>query len=108
MKVFPILIGILPILGVIFGSVHLILFLILHYRFKQDLLRQGQYTPYSLQSFRRLLLLVGMLAVGTGIPLSALFFVAYGLHFPLLGGLIPTSVGLALIFYYLFTQEEKK
>ena len=106
-EITSIVISTIPIVAIIFGSIHIVLFLILHYRFKKELLLKGKYRDFSLNDLRRFLLLCGLLSIAAGTPLTFLFLFIYGIRPPILGGAIPLSVGIALILFYLFTRNKK-
>ena len=96
-----ILIAIIPIVGIVMGSVVVFFYLLWNHRRKSLLIRQGiQPQPgFDLATFS---LLAGLLNIGVGFVLTLFFLLKDGLNYGLLGGLIPLSVGISLtVFFFL-------
>lgn len=102
-----IIIAIVPIVGIVMGSV--VIFFYLLWRHKQ-IVRLITIGEYKRQVFDLYLfsLLTGFLLSGTGLVLSILFISIEGLSYVLLGGLIPFALGLSLIAFYFVTRPDKK
>ena len=96
-----ILLAIVPIVGIVMGSVVAFLYLLWHHKRTMLLIQLGQYQKpaFDLLSFS---LLTGLLLASIGLALSIVFWVIEGVSYSLLGGLVPLSLGIGLIvFYYL-------
>jgi hypothetical protein len=94
-----ILLAIVPIVGIVMGSVVAFLYLLWHHKRTMLLIQLGQYQKpsFDLLSFS---LLTGLLLACIGLALSIVFFLLEGLSYSLLGGLIPLSLGAGLIVFY--------
>ncbi len=100
-----VLVSLVPMLGVIFGSTLLFFFLLWQYRLRKELIRTNQYVPTFFPHIRSLSLLFGSLSVAAGLPLTLLLFMIDGLTYGLLEGLIPLSVGGGLFLFYYLHRE---
>lgn len=101
-----ILLSLVPMVGIIFGTTLMFFFLLWQYRLRREVIRSGKYEPAFFRNIRVLSLLFGSLSVATGIPLTVLLVVMNGVSYSLLGGLIPLSTGLGLfLFYYLYREN---
>lgn len=94
-----VLLSLVPVLGVVFGTVLLFFFLLWQYKLKKELIRKGQYEPSFGKNLRKLSLLTGSLSIMTGIPLTILLTVLEGISYSLLGGLIPLAAGAGLLLF---------
>ncbi|GAB1483540.1 hypothetical protein MASR2M78_23560 [Treponema sp.] len=94
-----ILITIIPIVGIVMGSLVVFFSLLWHHKRSVLLIKAGSYTPtaFNLLSF---CLLAGLLLSFVGLTLSIVLALVEGFGFGLLGGLIPLSVGLSLLAYF--------
>ncbi|MCS7205863.1 MAG: hypothetical protein NZ853_09205 [Leptospiraceae bacterium] len=101
------LIPLIPISGIIMGGIVLIMFFKWYFDYKRFLIETGNYQPIQIQNFRPFILLVGILALSTGIPITLVFFSIYGMNLSLIGGLIPLFVGIGLIIFYIYTLPNK-
>lgn len=94
-----VIISIIPIVGIVMGTVVAFFYLLWTHRERVRLIEQGKYTPRRIDldaySF-----LAGLLLSGVGLVLSILFVVLEGITYSLLGGLIPLAVGVALICFF--------
>jgi hypothetical protein len=96
-----IIIAVIPIVGIVMGSVVVFFYLLWNHRRKTLLIRQGirPEPSFDLASFS---LLAGLLNIGVGVVLTVFFLVKDGIQYGLLGGLIPLSVGISLtVFFFL-------
>ncbi|MCB1165462.1 MAG: hypothetical protein KDK37_04020 [Leptospiraceae bacterium] len=100
-----VIISVVPLLGVILGATLLFFFFLWNYRLKKELIRAGQYQYQSLKTVRIFTLLIGIISLSVGIPMSALFIAMEGASYSLLGGLIPSFVGLGLIIFYSVSRK---
>lgn len=95
-----ILLSLVPLLGVIFGATLLFFFLLWHYRLRREMIRTGQYTPMFANNIRLLALMVGLLGISSGLPMTILFLLIDGLSYALLGGLLPLCAGIGCVLFY--------
>jgi hypothetical protein len=94
-----ILIAIIPIVGIVMGSVVAFFYLYWNYKKSELLIRQG-YTPEKLFDLNTFSLLAGLLNLSIGLVLSLYFFIKEGWSSSLLGGLIPLAVGISLTAFF--------
>jgi hypothetical protein len=99
-----IMLTIIPIVGIVFGSVVVVFFLYWHHRQKLILIEKGLYQS-SLSNFRRYILAGSTVTISVGLTLTVFFLAMEGVTYALLGGLIPFSVGFGLLLYFLFSQK---
>ena len=102
-----IIIAIIPIVGIIMGSLVIFFYLFWNHRRRTLLIQSGHYTrpEFNLLTFS---LLSGLLLSSVGIALTALLAVTekkdlYGL----LGGLIPLAMGIGLLAFYIIKRRDK-
>lgn len=99
-----IIISIVPLLGVILGATLLFFFFFWNYRLKKELIRAGQYQYQSLKNVRIFTLLIGIISFAVGLPMTVLFAAVEGMSYSLLGGLIPSFVGIGFIVFYIVSR----
>jgi hypothetical protein len=89
------------------GSVVIFFYLLWNHRRKTLLIKAGQYSrsDFDLYSFS---LLSGLLLSSVGIALTVLLSIIEGVSYGLLGGIIPLSMGIGLLTYYLIRRGEKR
>jgi hypothetical protein len=89
------------------GSVVIFFYLLWNHRRKTLLIKAGQYNrpEFDLRSFS---LLSGLLLGSVGIALTVLLIIVEGVTYGLLGGIIPLSMGIGLLTYYLIKRTEKR
>jgi hypothetical protein len=94
-----IIISIIPIVGIVMGSLVVFFYLLWNHKRRVLLIKAGQYKKpdFDLLSFS---LLAGLLLFSVGLALTIFLIIALGVSFGLLGGLIPLSVGFGLLVYY--------
>ncbi|MDR1178562.1 MAG: hypothetical protein LBK64_07025 [Spirochaetaceae bacterium] len=94
-----IIIALIPIVGIVMGSVVVFFYLLWNHRRKVLLIKAGQYSrpDFDLLSFS---LLAGLLLVCVGVTISVFLAAFRGLDLALLGGIIPLAIGAALIVFY--------
>ena len=102
-----ILLSLVPLLGVVFGATLLFFFLLWQYRLRKELIRVGRTAPEFMVNIRLISLLVGLLGVFAGVPLTALFYAIDGLSYALLGGVLPLFAGVGLLLFYAMTRPEQ-
>jgi hypothetical protein len=101
-----VIIAIIPIVGIIMGSVVVFFYLLWNHKRKTLLIKAGQdpRTDFDLLSFS---LLAGLLLVSVGISLTVFLAIAKGAGDGLLGGIIPLSIGVGLLIYYGMRRRDK-
>jgi hypothetical protein len=101
-----VIISIIPIVGIVMGSVVIFFYLLWNYRQKSLLIKAGQYRKpeFDLKSFS---LLTGILLTCVGIALTVLLSILEGASYGLLGGIIPLSMGVGLLAFYVIKRGEK-
>jgi hypothetical protein len=101
-----VIIAIIPIVGIVMGSVVVFFYLLWNHKRKMLLLKAGQNTrtDFDLLSFS---LLTGLLLVSVGISLTIFLAIAKGSGYGLLGGIIPLSLGVGLLIFYGIHRRNK-
>jgi hypothetical protein len=94
-----VIIAIIPIVGIVMGSVVIFFYLLWNHKRRTLLIQAGQYNPPKFD-FISFSLLAGILLFVVGITLTVFLTIALGVNFGLLGGLIPLSCGTGLLAYY--------
>jgi hypothetical protein len=89
------------------GSVVIFFYLLWDHRRKTLLIKAGQYSKpkFDLYSFS---LLSGTLLGSVGVALTILLSIIEGASYGLLGGIIPLSMGIGLLAYYVTQRVEKR
>jgi hypothetical protein len=101
-----IIIAIIPIVGIVMGSVVIFFYLLWNHRRRSLLIKAGHYNrpEFDLLSFS---LLAGLLLGSVGVTLTVFLAIVAGADYGLLGGLIPLSIGVGLLTYYRIKRGEK-
>jgi hypothetical protein len=101
-----VIIAIIPIVGIVMGSVVVFFYLLWNHKRKMLLIKAGQNsrTDFDLLSFS---LLTGLLLVSVGISLTAFLAIAKGSGDGLLGGISPLSLGVGLLIFYGIQRRTK-
>jgi hypothetical protein len=102
-----VLIAIIPIAGILMGSVIVFFWLLWGHRRRMLMIRQGIKSDinFDIQTFS---LLAGLLNLGVGLVLTIFFLAKEGFSYSLLGGLVPLSIGISLtIFYFLYRKMSR-
>jgi hypothetical protein len=94
-----VVISVIPIVGIVMGSVVVFFYLLWQHRRRILLIKAGNYTKpdFDLLSFS---LLAGLLLTCVGISVTVFLGLFRGLNYGLLGGLIPLSIGIGLLIFY--------
>lgn len=95
-----IILSIVPIVGIIAGSILLIFFIWWRYRIQKLIIESGNYQENFWKNIKIWSLLVGTVSTALGLPMTILFIIVDGVKYSLLGGLIPFSVGIGFIVFY--------
>jgi hypothetical protein len=98
-----VLVAILPLAGTLMTSVVAFFYLLWHHRRTMQLIKAGQYLKpaFDLLSFS---LLTGLLLTTVGTSLTVFLALIGGAGYGLLGGLIPLSIGVGLLAYYIIKR----
>jgi len=101
-----VIIAIIPIVGIVMGSVVVFFYLLWNHRQRTLIIKAGQYNrpDFDLLSFS---LLTGLLLSSVGITVTVLLAVIEGGSYGLLGGLIPLSMGVGLLAFFGIKRCEK-
>jgi hypothetical protein len=94
-----VIIALIPIVGIVMGSVVVFFYLLWNYRRKTLLIKAGHYNrpEFDLLSFS---LLAGLLLGSVGLTLTVFLAIVTGPTYGLLGGIIPLAIGAGLLAYY--------
>jgi len=94
-----VIISIIPIVGIIAGSVVVFFYLLWKYKCRILLIKSGHFQrpSFDLLSFS---LLTGLLLGTVGLALTIFLAIALGVNFGLLGGIIPLATGTGLLVFY--------
>jgi hypothetical protein len=101
-----IIIAIIPLVGILMGSVVVFFYLLWDHQRRILLIKTGHYDKpdFDLSSFS---LLAGLLLTCVGLSLTVFLALIQGKNYGLLGGIIPLSVGIGLLVYYGIRRSEK-
>jgi len=101
-----VLIAVIPIVGIVMGAVVVFFYLLWRYRQRTLLIKAGHYSrpDFDLLSFS---LLTGLLLGSVGLTLTIFLAVVTGPTYGLLGGIIPLSMGIGLLAYYVIKRRER-
>ncbi|MDR2143754.1 MAG: hypothetical protein LBP29_05245 [Treponema sp.] len=101
-----VLIAIIPIVGIVMGSVVIFFYLLWNHRRKMLLIKAGHYNrpDFDLLSFS---LLAGLLLGSVGFALTVFLVIIQGATYGLLGGIIPLAIGVGLLIYYGIKHGDK-
>jgi hypothetical protein len=102
-----VIIAVIPIVGIVMGSVVIFFYLLWNYRRRTLLIKAGQYAKpdFNLLTFS---LLAGLLLSSVGIALTVFLSIAVEkASYGLLGGIIPLSMGVGLLIFYVIKRNEK-
>jgi hypothetical protein len=96
---YKIVLFLVPIFGIVFGSILLSVISYFWYKQRLELIKSGLYKPSGFD-FRIYSFFVGLVLSFTGIALSVVFIIVLGNSLAMLGGVIPLAIGLSLLTYY--------
>ena len=102
-----VIISIIPIVGIVMGSVVVFFYLLWNHKRRTLLIKAGQYKrpEFDLLTFS---LLAGLLLTTVGIALTVFLAIALRVNFGLLGGIIPLAVGIGLLAYYRIRRNDRR
>ena len=101
-----VIIAIIPIVGIVMGSVVVFFYLLWHHRRRVLMIKAGQdkKSDFDLLSFS---LLTGLLLLSVGISLTVFLAIMKNAGYGLLGGIIPLSMGIGFLAYYLIKRSDR-
>jgi hypothetical protein len=101
-----VIISIIPIVGIVMGSVVIFFYLLWNHKRRTLLIKAGQFQrpEFDLLTFS---LLAGLLLSTVGLALTIFLAIALGVNFGLLGGIIPLATGIGLLAYYWIKRADK-
>ena len=101
-----IIIAIIPLVGIVMGSIVIFFYLLWNHRRRIMLIKAEHYArpEFDLQSFS---LLAGLLLSVVGLVLTVFLAIVIGANYGLLGGLIPLSTGAGLLTFYGIKRGDK-
>ena len=94
-----IIVSIIPIVGIVMGSVVVFFYLLWNHKRRTLLIKAGQFgrPDFDLTTFS---LLAGLLLSAVGLALTVVLIIALGINLGLLGGIIPLAIGIGLLAFY--------
>ncbi len=96
-----VIVSVIPIVGIVFGSAVIFFYLFWNYKMKMLMIEKGTFQRvverFDLDSFA---LLTGLVLAGLGLGMVIFFYLKAGISYGLLGGVIPFSIGASLVIYY--------
>jgi uncharacterized membrane protein YdjX (TVP38/TMEM64 family) len=98
-----VLIAIIPIVGIVMGSVVVFFWMLWAHRQKVLLIKSHLYEKPRFD-FLNFSLLTGLLLAIVGVTLTVFLAFTLGKSYGLLGGLIPLATGTALLIYYVIQR----
>ncbi|MCB1176774.1 MAG: hypothetical protein KDK36_04250 [Leptospiraceae bacterium] len=96
---YKIVIYLVPIFGIVFGSTLLFFVFFWWHRQKIEMIKAKIYKPVSFD-FRLYSFFLGLLLTFTGFVLSIVFIAVLGNSLAVLGGVVPLAIGLSLLTFY--------
>lgn len=96
---YQVVLFLVPIFGIVFGSTLLCFIFWMWHKQRMELIKTGQYKPLHFD-FRAYSFFLGLLLTFTGLTLAIVFIMVLGNSLAMLGGLIPLAIGLSLLTYY--------
>ncbi|GMO16945.1 MAG: hypothetical protein LBG79_00995 [Spirochaetaceae bacterium] len=99
-----VIVAIIPIVGIVMGSVVVFFYLLWGHKRKSMLIQSGQYQrpAIDLELFS---LFTGLLLSGVGLCLTLFLMVATDITMELLGGVIPLSLGISLLLFFVIKRK---
>jgi len=102
-----VLVAVIPIVGIVMGSVVVFFYLLWNHRRRTLLINAGHYNRpvFDLLTFS---LLAGLLLGSVGLTLTVFLAIVAGApNYGLLGGIIPLAMGIGLLTFYCIKRCEK-
>lgn len=101
-----IIVTVIPIVGIVMGSVLLFFFLLWNYRLRKLIIEKGLYVKREFD-FGTFSLFAGLVLTSIGACLMVFFVILEGFTYPILSGLIPLSLGLSLLLFFVIRAAMK-
>lgn len=101
-----IILSIVPMVAVVFGSVLVFFLLLYNYRLRKEKIRLKIPTESARDHLRFISLLAGCLSFSAGLPLTLFFFFTRPTNPGILGGLIPLCAGIGLVAFYYLSERK--
>jgi hypothetical protein len=94
-----VIVTIIPIAGIIAGSIVILTFIYFNHKQKIFMIEKGLYKKinFELDVFS---LFTGMILLSIGLCLTVFFNIKEGISYSLLSGIVPLSCGAGLLIYY--------
>ena len=99
-----IIIAVIPIVGIVMGSVLVFFYFLWRHRQIMLQIKTNTYIRPAI-NIRFFCLLLGIMLTVIGCVLFGLFYLIAGIGYILLGGLIPLALGISLILFYAITHR---
>ena len=99
-----VVIAVIPIVGIVMGSVIVFFYLLWQHREKMKMIERG-IRPTGVFDLEVFSLLTGLLAGVLGVLLTVFFLASPAGPFAVLGGLIPLGVGVALLAFFMIRRK---
>lgn len=95
-----VIVTVIPIVGIVMGSIVIFFYLFWNHRQKMLLIEKGLYhrPDIDIDSFS---LFAGLILSSIGVCLAAFYLIKEGISYGMLSGLIPLSVGISLILFFI-------
>lgn len=95
-----VIISIIPIVGIVMGSIVVFFYLLWNHRQAMKIIETGAYkkNDFDLDAFS---LLAGLILFGVGISLVVFFLIKENFSYGVLSGLIPLSIGVSFITFFI-------
>lgn len=94
-----IIISIVPIVGIGMGAIVVFFYLLWRHHEIKLQIKTGTFVPRTF-NFKAFSLLTGLLLTGVGSILTLVFAIITHFSYEILGGLIPTVIGISLLVFY--------
>ena len=101
-----VIVSIIPLVGIVIGGVVIFFYILLRNTPIKLRIKYGAYEPARC-NLKAFVLLTGILLIAVGLVLTVLILIIDGVSYPLLGGLIPLAIGIALIVFYRIYKNVK-
>ena len=101
-----IIIAVIPIVGIVMGSVLVFFYFLWRHRQIMLQIKTNTYVRPTV-NIRLFCLLLGIMLTVIGCVLFGLFYLIAGVGYILLGGLIPLALGISLTLFYALTRRSR-
>ncbi len=103
-----IILSIVPMVAVVFGSVLVFFLMLYNYRLRKEKIRMQIPTDSWVEHLRFISLLAGCLSFSAGVPLTLFFVFTNPANPGILGGLIPLFAGIGLVAFYYLSERKNR